>query len=148
MGNFHSKAEFADRLNATLDQLGWHTKGRARQLKLFYEQNGCYLSEKTFQKWLSGQSYPDWDHLFHLLQLTNKSIEYLVYGKELSDFDVSLKGSKIKYLRVNRQELLSAFAITFDQAITFNLLTLNPPATAMQIFNAFIVKLKMSPVKS
>lgn len=148
MGNFHSKTEFANRLNTALDHLGWQSKGRARQLKLFYEQNGCHLSEKTFQKWLSGQSYPDWDHLFHLLQLTNRTIEYLIYGKELSDFDVSVKGSNINYLRVSRKELLNAFAITFDQAITFNLVTLNPPATTMQIFNAFIVKLKMSPVKS
>lgn len=148
MGNFHSKAKFAERLNIALDQLGWHPRGRAKQLKLFYEQNGYNLSEKTFQKWLSGQSYPDWDHLLFLIQLTNRTIEYLVYGKELVDFDVAVKGSSVNYLRVSKEELLRTFIVTFDQAITFNLVSLHPPATAMQIFNAFIVKLKLPPVKS
>lgn len=148
MGNFHSKSDFAHRLNVALDQLGWRGRGRAKQLQLFYQQNGCHLSEKTFQKWLSGQSYPDWEHLFHLIQLTNCTVEYLIYGKELSDFEIMVKGSNIEYLRVTRDVLYKAFVMTFDQAITFKLVTLNPPATTIQIFNAFIVKLKLTPLKN
>jgi len=143
MTKFHSKTDFANRLHEALDSLGWKERGRAKRLKLYYDDIGFNLSEKTFQKWLTGQSYPDWDHLYHLVQLTKRTIEYLVYGKHCLE-DISTVRSDNTGYHISTDELHSAFVSTIEQAMAFNLLNLQDSASAEQIFNAFTIKLNLS----
>lgn len=106
--------------------------------------NGFSLSEKTFQKWLTGQSYPDWDHLFHLVSLTKRTIEYLVYGNDSIEITRALfeTDANNNYC-VTQEELHAAFVSTLEQAIAFNLMKLIDNTTPEQIFNAFTIKLKL-----
>ena len=144
MLTLHSKTDFAKRLHEALDTLGWKQRGRARQLKTYYDENGYSLSEKTFQKWLTGQSYPDWEHLFHLVNLTKRTIEYLIYGNDSIEITRALLETDASgNYCVTREELQVAFVSTLEQAIAFNLLKLNDATTPEQIFNAFTIKLKL-----
>lgn len=142
MTKFHSKTDFANRLHEALDSLGWKERGRAKRLKLYYDEIGFNLSEKTFQKWLTGQSYPDWDHLYHLVNLTKRTIEYLVYGKDCLAPPSSVSVDMSYYM--TPEELHAAFISTLEQAMAFNLLNMKDSATTEQIFNAFTVKLNLS----
>lgn len=143
MTKFHSKTDFANRLHEALDSLGWKERGRAKRLKLYYDDIGFNLSEKTFQKWLTGQSYPDWDHLYHLVQLTQRTIEYLVYGKDCLENLTHLTSNESGY-RISPNELQKAFISTLEQAMAFNLVSLQDSASADQIFNAFTIKLNLN----
>lgn len=142
---FHSKPAFAQRLHEALDSLGWKQRGRAKQLKLYYDDFGLNLSEKTFQKWLTGQSYPDWDHLHHLVVLTKRTIEYLVYGNEYIELThSSLEDGENGSYCVSEEELQNAFTSTLEQAIAFDLIKLNDTTTPEQIYNAFTIKLNLA----
>ncbi|MCY7294741.1 hypothetical protein [Alteromonas sp. a30] len=143
MTKFHSKTDFAHRLHEALDSLGWKERGRAKRLKLYYDEIGLNLSEKTFQKWLTGQSYPDWDHLYHLVSLTKRTIEYLIYGKDCLGSASASAAIDASYYMTS-EELHSAFISTLEQAIAFNLLNMKDSATTEQIFNAFTIKLNLS----
>ncbi|UAA38404.1 hypothetical protein KIH87_17220 [Paraneptunicella aestuarii] len=145
MVKLHSKAEFSKRLHKALDSLGWKERGRAKRLKLYYDEHGFDLSEKTFQKWLTGQSYPDWDHLYHLIHLTKRTIEYLVYGDEYSALiNKSVAKDNDGSFYLTEDELQRAFVSTIDQALAFHLMTLGESITPHQIYSALTRKLNIS----
>ena len=145
MVKLHSKSEFAQRLHKALDSLGWKERGRAKRLKMYYDEHGFDLSEKTFQKWLTGQSYPDWDHLYHLIHLTKRTIEYLVYGDEYSALiNKVVSKNEDGSFYVTEEELQNAFVSTIDQALAFHLLKLGESITPQQIYSAFTRKLNLN----
>lgn len=145
MVKLHSKAEFAKRLHKALDSLGWKERGRAKRLKLYYEEQGYDLSEKTFQKWLTGQSYPDWDHLYHLIHLTKRTIEYLIYGDEYAELiNKSITKPQKGSYYITEEELKATFISTIDQALAFHLMNLSEAITPQQIYSAFTRKLNLN----
>ncbi len=139
----NSKIKFAERLHLALDSLGWKNRGRPKQLQNHYGTVGVHLSEKTFHKWLNGQSFPDWDNLIHLVRLTKKSINYLIYGIEDIDMPASNSARALASddLYFSDSELKSAFIEAVEQAVVFNLITLRESTSPQQMYHAFVREL-------
>ena len=141
----NSKIKFAERLHLALDSLGWKNRGRPKQLQNHYGTVGVHLSEKTFHKWLNGQSFPDWDNLIHLVHLTKKSINYLIYGMDESDSQGGLKIpaglDAITSPKFSAEELESAFIEAVEQAVVFNLISIKESTSPQQMYHAFIREL-------
>lgn len=140
----NSKIKFAERLHLALDSLGWKNRGRPKQLQNHYGTVGVHLSEKTFHKWLNGQSFPDWDNLIHLVRLTKKSINYLIYGIEEIDSQISRSfqhpDAKNQFY-LSDDELKSAFIEAVEQAVVFNLISLRESTSPQQMYHAFVREL-------
>lgn len=143
----NSKIKFAERLHLALDSLGWKNRGRPKQLQNHYGTVGIHLSEKTFHKWLSGQSFPDWDNLIHLVSLTKKSINYLIYGLEdaeaRGELNVHTNTASFSSPKYSIEELESAFIEAVEQAVVFNLISIKDSASPQQMYHAFIRQLGM-----
>jgi|GEM_PF-1982701 len=141
----NSKIKFAERLHLALDSLGWKNRGRPKQLQNHYGTVGVHLSEKTFHKWLNGQSFPDWDNLIHLVNLTKRSINYLIYGIEDtgSQHDMNLYSSLDPFSspKYTAEELESAFIEAVEQAVVFNLISIKESTSPQQMYHAFIREL-------
>ena len=137
-----SKIKFAERLHLALDSLGWKHRGRPKALQGFYLKVGVNLSEKTFHKWLKGQSFPDWDNLIILAQLTQKSISYLIYGKEEAEILGTYQDDSQGDFYTKKQ-LYSAFTEALEQAVVFNLVTFKNSSSAEQMFHAFTRELSL-----
>lgn len=135
-----SKIKFAERLCHALDALGWKHRGRPKQLQLHYSMVGVNLSEKTFHKWLKGQSLPDWDNLIHLAKLTQRSICYLIYGLE----EAELLQPSHEHKSYSHQELENAFLEALEQAAMFNLVSFSCPDSPEKIFRAFTRELALN----
>jgi len=136
----NSKIKFAERLHHALDSLGWKSRGRPKQLQNHYGAVGVHLSEKTFHKWLNGQSFPDWDNLIHLVRLTKRSINYLIYGLE----DIESQGqshSSASQFQLSDDDLKSAFIEAVEQAAVFNLISLRESTSPQQMYHAFVREL-------
>lgn len=138
----NSKIKFAERLHHALDSLGWKSRGRPKQLQNHYGTIGVHLSEKTFHKWLNGQSFPDWDNLIHLVRLTRRSINYLIYGLE----DIETHGNNSHQpadhkLQLSNDDLKSAFIEAVEQAAVFNLISLRESTSPQQMYHAFVREL-------
>ena len=101
----NSKIKFAERLHLALDSLGWKNRGRPKQLQNHYGTVGVHLSEKTFHKWLNGQSFPDWDNLI-MIGITKRSINYLIYGIEdtESQHDMNAFHTRPNQIRLSTQQ--------------------------------------------
>ncbi|UAA38556.1 hypothetical protein KIH87_18110 [Paraneptunicella aestuarii] len=138
-----SKSQFAERLHLSLDILGWKQRGRPKQLQDYYSSKGVNLSEKTFHKWLRGQSFPDWDNLIHLARLTSKSISYLIYGIDEAELIQSFSCSDDSGF-YSKQELQTAFVDALEQAAVFNLITFNNNSSPEQMFRAFTKALSIT----
>ncbi|WP_268408344.1 hypothetical protein [Alteromonas sp. a30] len=139
----NSKVKFAERLHHALDSLGWKSRGRPKQLQNHYGNIGVHLSEKTFHKWLNGQSFPDWDNLIHLVRLTKRSINYLIYGLD----DIEATGTPSHHMAHNerfhlsKEDLKSAFIEAVEQAAVFNLISLRESTSPQQMYHAFVREL-------
>lgn len=143
----NSKIKFAERLHLALDSLGWKNRGRPKQLQNHYGTVGIHLSEKTFHKWLNGQSFPDWDNLIHLVNLTKKSINYLIYGIEDAETSGELNAhtglTPFSVPKYSIEELESAFIEAVEQAVVFNLISIKESTSPQQMYHAFIRQLGM-----
>lgn len=141
----NSKIKFAERLHLALDSLGWKNRGRPKQLQNHYGTVGVHLSEKTFHKWLNGQSFPDWDNLIHLVHLTQKSINYLIYGIEeveaSQELNPPVNNDNGSSFSCTREELESAFIEAVEQAVVFNLISIKESTSPQQMYHAFIREL-------
>lgn len=141
----NSKIKFAERLHHALDSLGWKSRGRPKQLQNHYGEIGVHLSEKTFHKWLNGQSFPDWDNLIHLVRLTKRSINYLIYGMENieSSGTPSHQVNHSDLFHLTREDLKSAFIEAVEQAAVFNLISLRESTSPQQMYHAFVRELNV-----
>lgn len=68
---------FADRLNASLDALGFPPKGRGRQAAL---ANIMKVSQKGARKWLEGEAYPSESRRRDLAEFCGVRYEWLYAG--------------------------------------------------------------------